>query len=96
MQTGCAHAMSRARTRTDWDQLWVASAPVVALLLTAPTAICQAMEILGFNETYHMSKVMNNLSDSDLWLDAINAKAKGDKPFGREQWDQLLGHCQVA
>ena len=54
------------------------------------------MEILGFNETYHMSKVMNNLSDCDMWLDAINAKAKGGEPFGREQWDQLLGHCQVA
>ncbi|CAO1605832.1 hypothetical protein XANCAGTX0491_009337 [Xanthoria calcicola] len=69
---------------------------VLGLGRTGTNSICQAMEILGFDETYHMSKVVSNLSDNDIWLDAINAKAKGEKPFGREQWDQLLGHCQAV
>lgn len=32
-----------------------------------------------------------------MWLKALAAKFDGQgKPFGREEFDQLLGHCQVG
>ncbi|KAI4278723.1 MAG: hypothetical protein L6R38_005178 [Xanthoria sp. 2 TBL-2021] len=43
-----------------------------------------------------MANAMNNPKDNELWLDAINAKTQGGKHFGREQWDQRLGHCQAV
>ena len=32
-----------------------------------------------------------------MWIEAIEAKFEGKgKPFEREDWDQLLGHCMVS
>lgn len=32
-----------------------------------------------------------------MWVDAFERKYEGKgKPFGREEWDQLLGHCMVS
>ena len=32
-----------------------------------------------------------------MWVEAINAKFKGiGKPYGKPEWDALLGHCQAA
>jgi hypothetical protein len=32
-----------------------------------------------------------------MWLDAMRAKFEGEgKPFGKAEFDQLLGHCQVC
>ena len=42
-----------------------------------------------------MENAMTNLSDNELWMDALAVKFEGGKPFGRKEWDQLLGHCQV-
>lgn len=39
---------------------------------------------------------MENPRDCEMWLEALQAKYDGKgKPFGREQFDQLLGHCQA-
>ena len=51
--------------------------------------------MLGFDETYHMENAVGNLRDNKLWLDALAAKFEGGEPFGKKEWDQLLGHCQV-
>ena len=51
--------------------------------------------MLGFHETYHMENAVGNLRDNKLWLDALAAKFEGGEPFGKREWDQLLGHCQV-
>lgn len=56
----------------------------------------EALKILGFEETYHMSCAMENPKDNKMWLEAIDAKSRGEKGFGREEWDQLLGHCQAV
>ena len=64
--------------------------------LTTSTAIREALKILGFDETYHMVNASQNPKDNELWMDALKAKTQEGKHFGREQWDQLLGHCQVA
>lgn len=61
------------------------------------TAIRLALKQLGFNDTYHMDCLFENPSDIDLWRQAFLAKFKGQgKPFEKEQWDQLLGHCQAV
>ncbi|KAL1635398.1 hypothetical protein SLS56_001823 [Neofusicoccum ribis] len=36
-----------------------------------------------------------NPPDCLMWSDALAAKYDGEGTFGKEQWDQLLGHCQV-
>ncbi|KAL9123531.1 MAG: hypothetical protein Q9217_007039 [Psora testacea] len=56
-----------------------------------------ALKKLGFEDTYHMDNVIENPSDIDFWTRAYKAKFCGEgKPFGREEWDQLLGHCQAV
>ena len=42
-----------------------------------------------------MENAVGNEVDCKLWLDALAAKFEGGKPFGKKEWDQLLGHCQV-
>lgn len=42
------------------------------------------------------SLMFENLRDGELWMDAFNAKYEGVGTFEREDWDQLLGHCQVG
>ena len=61
------------------------------------SAMRTALEQLGFSDTYHMKSVHENPPDIEFWRQAFLAKFKGQgKPFGKEQWDQLLGHCQAV
>lgn len=34
--------------------------------------------------------------DNELWMQAIKAKWDGEGKFDKEDWDQLLGHCQAV
>lgn len=43
-----------------------------------------------------MFNLMIDPYDNDMWIDAINGKYFGGKPFTKTEWDQLLGHCQVS
>lgn len=43
-----------------------------------------------------MENAVGNVRDNKLWLDALAAKFEGGEPFGKREWDQLLGHCQVT
>ncbi len=54
--------------------------------------------ILGFSDVYHMVEMIReNPRDGDMWLEAYEAKVDGKgKPYGREEWDKLLGHCMVT
>ncbi len=36
-----------------------------------------------------------NPRDREMWTEAFRGKFEGEKPFQREDWDQLLGHCMV-
>jgi hypothetical protein len=41
--------------------------------------------------------VYENPRDGDMWLEAYEAKFEGNgKPYGREEFDKLLGHCMVS
>jgi hypothetical protein len=54
--------------------------------------------ILGYHEVYHGFSVMANIRDCDMWCDAIEAKYEPTldrKPFGRTEFDQILGHCEA-
>lgn len=43
-----------------------------------------------------MSASVENPPDCLMWSDALAAKYDGVGTFGREQWDQLFGHCQAV
>lgn len=44
-----------------------------------------------------MDCLFENPSDIDLWRQAFLAKFRNEgEPFGKQQWDQLLGHCQAV
>lgn len=43
-----------------------------------------------------MSASMENPPDCLMWHDALLAKYDGVGEFGRKEWDQLLGDCQVS
>lgn len=59
-------------------------------------ALRQALIDLGYDDCYHYTSVLSeNPRDSFLWNEAFAAKFEGRGTFGREQWDQLLGHCKV-
>ena len=61
------------------------------------TALRQALKFLGYNDTYHgFSTLIENPRDCEMWYAALRAKYDGaGTPFGRDEWDRLLGHCQV-
>ena len=76
---------------------------VLGLGRTGTKSVCTALEILGFDHVYHMDSALNNPQDNDLWLRALATKYPDhplnrgyEQGFGREEWDQLLGHCQVG
>jgi len=56
----------------------------------------EAYKILGYQNPYHFSEIYRNVQDADMWIEALNAKYKGRGTFGKEQFDQLLGHCSVT
>ena len=70
---------------------------VLGLGRTGTKSVCTALSMLGFDHVYHMDSALNNPPDNAMWLCALDAKLDHKAcPFGREEWDQLLGHCQVS
>jgi hypothetical protein len=44
-----------------------------------------------------MISVLENPPDSHLWREAVDAKFYGiGKPYGKAEWDALLGHCEAS
>ncbi|POS71726.1 hypothetical protein DHEL01_v209878 [Diaporthe helianthi] len=71
----------------------------LGLSRTGTTSLRQALMILGHSEVYHGFRQFNNIGECAFWIDGFKAKydpAPGQKPFGREEFDQLLGHCSAA
>lgn len=61
---------------------------------TATLSMSEAYETLGI-PSYHYSSLFANCRDSDMWLEALEAKyntASTKKPYGRTDFDKLLGH----
>ncbi|KAI9044891.1 sulfotransferase family protein [Aspergillus affinis] len=71
---------------------------VLGMSRTGTDSMKKALLRLGYCDTYHgYTAATENPRDCEMWLDAMAAKwdAVG-KPFGRAEWDQLLGHCQAV
>ncbi|ODM18661.1 hypothetical protein SI65_05278 [Aspergillus cristatus] len=71
---------------------------VLGLCRTGTDSLRQALRALGYNDTYHgYMAALGSPRDCELWYEALRAKYDGvGKPFGREDFDQLLGNCQAA
>ncbi|KAI4598224.1 hypothetical protein KJ359_003108 [Pestalotiopsis sp. 9143b] len=71
---------------------------ILGLGRTGTASMRAAMKQLGYVDTYHMMNAsIENPPDALLWMDALRAKYDGvGKPFGREDWDKLLGNCQAV
>ncbi|KAK7002189.1 P-loop containing nucleoside triphosphate hydrolase protein [Favolaschia claudopus] len=70
---------------------------VLGFCRTGTASMRVALETLGYRETHHMQTVLANPLEVDMWREAIDAKFHGKgKPYGREEWDQLLGSCQAV
>lgn len=67
------------------------------MILIEFLAMRQALLDLGYEDCYHFGSVLQeNPRDADMWVEAMEAKFEGKgKPFTRNDWDQLLGHCRV-
>ncbi|KAF8160447.1 hypothetical protein K438DRAFT_1619282 [Mycena galopus ATCC 62051] len=56
-----------------------------------------ALESLGYIRTNHGYTVNTRPNEIDMWIAAIKAKYHGEgTPFGREEWDVLLGDCRAV
>ncbi|OCL13505.1 hypothetical protein AOQ84DRAFT_282984 [Glonium stellatum] len=70
---------------------------VLGLGRTGSMSMVAALQKLGYDDVYHMSAAIANPPDIDMWQEAIDAKYFGKgKPYGRQEWDQLLGHCMAV
>ena len=60
---------------------------------TGTLSMHRAMTILGYPNPYHYSSIVDNVKDSDTWMEAIDAKynGKGTMP-SKAFFDGLLGH----
>jgi hypothetical protein len=69
----------------------------LGLSRTGTVSLRQALVQLGYKDCYHFSSTMQeNPRDAEMWIEALNAKFKGiGEPYGKEQWDALLGHCKA-
>lgn len=69
---------------------------VLGLGRTGTKSVCAALTMLGLDHVYHMESALNNPPDNNMWLRALETKfGPSETSFSREDWDQLLGHCQV-
>ncbi|KAH7418814.1 hypothetical protein BKA64DRAFT_590952, partial [Cadophora sp. MPI-SDFR-AT-0126] len=59
---------------------------------TGTMSMQKALEILGYPNPYHFTSLFGNARDADMWQEAFAAKYRGIGTFGRQDFDQLLGH----
>ncbi|KAF6828493.1 hypothetical protein CPLU01_08475 [Colletotrichum plurivorum] len=63
---------------------------------TGTSSMQRALMILGYNDVYHGFAMVSNICEVEMWMEGMHAKQNpkpGQKPFGRAEFDQLLGHC---
>ncbi|KAJ7485575.1 P-loop containing nucleoside triphosphate hydrolase protein [Mycena latifolia] len=70
---------------------------VLGFFRTGTKSMQVALETLGYHKTHHGGSPIYNPVERDMWVNVVNAKFVGKgKPVGREEFDELLGHCQAA
>ncbi len=64
---------------------------------TGTVSMREAYSILGYAQPYHYASIVTNCRDADMWNEALRAKFHGaGKPYGRAEFDQLLGHSAAV
>ncbi|KAF7355897.1 hypothetical protein MVEN_00918600 [Mycena venus] len=70
---------------------------VLGFCRTGTSSMRDALRMLGYNDTHHMDSVFRDPSQIGPWTAAIHDKFFGKgKPYGRAEWDSLLGDCQAV
>ncbi|KAK3628165.1 hypothetical protein LTR56_018777 [Elasticomyces elasticus] len=64
---------------------------------TGTSSMQLALETLGY-PTYHMTSMVRNIPDADMWIEAHNTKYfhKPGPSLDRTFWDKLLGHVSAT
>ncbi|KAI9716186.1 MAG: hypothetical protein M1828_000412 [Chrysothrix sp. TS-e1954] len=71
----------------------------LGLSRTGTASLTQAIKRLGYVHCYHgYDPLLQNASDMKFWLEAKNEKCgkSTGRTFTREDFDQILGHCQAV
>ncbi|KAI9670587.1 MAG: hypothetical protein M1831_005807 [Alyxoria varia] len=89
-------AINRRIDRKQCSRVVPMKVLVLGMCRTGTASMWEALKMLGFVDCYHMMNTMIDPNDNDMWLEAINGKYFGSKPFTRREWDMLLGHCQAV
>lgn len=68
---------------------------------TGTASIREALTILGYKDVYHGIKSIDNNADWAIFNCAADASFPNiptytGKPFTRDEWDELFGHCEGA
>ncbi|KAH7155863.1 hypothetical protein B0J13DRAFT_235543 [Dactylonectria estremocensis] len=71
----------------------------LGLMRTGSASICEALTMLGYKDVYHGIKAIDNNEDWAIMNRAADASFSSlpsytGKPFTREQWEELWGHCE--
>ncbi|KAJ7139141.1 P-loop containing nucleoside triphosphate hydrolase protein [Mycena epipterygia] len=87
----------RGAIRTVPMRVLVLGYPRTGTACDGNPAMQAALEILGYGDVHHMNSIFANPPEAEMWAEAINARFFGrGAPYGREEWDQLLGHCEAV
>ncbi|KAJ7238666.1 P-loop containing nucleoside triphosphate hydrolase protein [Mycena rebaudengoi] len=70
---------------------------VLGFCRTGTASMRAALAALGYGPAHHIGRLMVNPAEVDVWNAAFDAQlySKG-RPFGREEFDQLLGEFSVV
>ncbi|KAF4977239.1 hypothetical protein FZEAL_6203 [Fusarium zealandicum] len=68
---------------------------------TGTASMAEALTVLGYKDVYHGTKAIDNAEDWAIMEHAADASFPNlptytGKPFTREDWEQLWGHCEAT
>lgn len=64
---------------------------------TGTASMQSALQILGYNDTAHGFDMISRPGIGGPWMEAVDAKFLGKgKPYGRAEFDALLGNCAAV
>ncbi|CEI68249.1 hypothetical protein FVEN_g11802 [Fusarium venenatum] len=68
---------------------------------TGSASMAEALTILGYKNVYHATQAINRPEDWEILERACDASFPNlpsytGKPFTREEWDELWGHCEAT
>ncbi|KAJ6529835.1 P-loop containing nucleoside triphosphate hydrolase protein [Mycena capillaripes] len=89
--------MSQKATETAPTRIVPMEVLVLGFCRTGTASMRAALAVLGYGNTHHIGRVMANPAEVDAWNTAIDTKFHGKgKPYGRTEWDQILGEFKAV